>query len=393
VSALSSSPGSVAAHLKSENRGAPTAPRRRLRVPRIGRRAATMGLLVVLGVALLAAVPGLRGVLREIGDVGPGWIAVAVALELASAVSFVVVFRLFFDRLEARDARLLAWTEQGSGALLPGGGAGGLAIGGWLIHLTGVPLPWIARRSAALFLLGGAVSGAALVGGGVALIAGAPGPHDVPTVVLPTVMAAVVVLLIAALPAILRPWPHAPRWLAAIATAVRETEQTMFRRPPSWRLVGALGYLAFDIAVLWVILAAVGSHPSIAAVTLAYSIGYAANSLPIPGGIGVLDAGLTGALVLYGVSPVHAAAAVIVYHAIAFWVPGLGGLFAYLRLRPRLLPARPHKPADLQPAPETLASEEARHALTHAHAQTNSLRLGGDAHRRSRTRALPRARG
>ena len=27
----------------------------------------------------------------------------------------------------------------------------------------------------------------------------------------------------------------------------------------------------------------------------------------------------------------------IVYHAIAFWIPGLGGVLAYLRLRPRLL--------------------------------------------------------
>jgi uncharacterized membrane protein YbhN (UPF0104 family) len=74
---------------------------------------------------------------------------------------------------------------------------------------------------------------------------------------------------------------------------------------------------------------------------MGYSIGYAANSLPVPGEIGVLDAGLAGALVLYGVAPAHAAAAVLIYHAIAFWVPGLGGLYAYMRLRPRLLgPAR-----------------------------------------------------
>ena len=56
---------------------------RQTRVPRVGRRLATMGLLVALGLALLAEVPGLRGVLREIGHIGPGWIAVAVALELA----------------------------------------------------------------------------------------------------------------------------------------------------------------------------------------------------------------------------------------------------------------------------------------------------------------------
>jgi uncharacterized membrane protein YbhN (UPF0104 family) len=89
--------------------------------------------------------------------------------------------------------------------------------------------------------------------------------------------------------------------------------------------------------VLCVALLAVGQPVSVPAVMLAYSIGYLANTIPIPGGIGVLDAGLTGALVLYGVSPIHAASAVLLYHAIALWVPGLGGVYAYLRLRPRLV--------------------------------------------------------
>jgi uncharacterized membrane protein YbhN (UPF0104 family) len=235
-----------------------------------------------------------------------------------------------------------------------------------LIHLTGVPVRSIARRSAGLFFLGAAVSSAALVGAGLALIAGAPGPEDLPTVVLPTALAAMGTLLIAALPAIVSSWPRAPRWLAAIATGVREAEHRTFRRRPSWRLVGALGYLAFDIAVLWVVLRAVGPAPSIAAVTLAYSIGYAANSLPIPGGIGVLDAGLTGALVLYGVSPLHAAAAVIVYHAIAFWVPGLGGLLAYLRLRPRLLQAAAKTTAPRRPA-QKLAPPRRLSPCPHSH--------------------------
>jgi uncharacterized membrane protein YbhN (UPF0104 family) len=317
---------------------------------------ATTALLLALGGALLVAVPGLRGVLRELQHIGWRWIAIGVALELASDISFIVVFRLFFDRLEARDARLLGWTEQGSGALIPGGGAGGLAIGGWLMHLTGVPVRWIARRSGGLFFLGAGVSSAGLIGAGLALIAGAPGPHDLVTVVLPTVLAAVATLLVAAMPALVGSWRRAPRWLGAIASGVREAEQTTLRTRPNWRLAGALGYLVFDIAVLWVVLSALGPAPSIAAVVFAYSIGYAANSLPIPGGIGVLDAGLTGALVLYGISPVHAAAAVIVYHAIAFWVPGLGGLVAYLRLRPRLLKGGSQARVEAAPDPTSIGA-------------------------------------
>ncbi|MGH7919407.1 MAG: lysylphosphatidylglycerol synthase transmembrane domain-containing protein [Candidatus Dormibacteraceae bacterium] len=304
-----------------------------------------MALAALLAVALLASVPGLHRVFDRLGHVSAAWILVAIALELASDVCFVVVFRLFFDRLGGRDARLLAWTEQGSGALLPGGGAGGLAIGGWLIYLKGAPTGWIVRRSAGLFFLGAGVSSFALVGAGVALIAGASGPLDSPRVVGPTVLAAVATLLVAALPALARSRAHVPRWLDALATGVREAERATLTRRPSWRLLGAVGYLAFDVAVLWVALKAQGHAPSVAVVVLAYSIGYAANSLPVPGGIGVLDAGLTGALVLYGVSPVQAAAAVIIYHAIAFWVPGLGGLLAYVRLRRGLVAgtdAAPH---------------------------------------------------
>jgi hypothetical protein len=96
--------------------------------------------------------------------------------------------------------------------------------------------------------------------------------------------------------------------------------------------------LLFDIAVLWTTFGATGPLPPVAPLMVAYLVGYLPNVLPIPGGIGVLDAGLVGALALYGSPVSHAAAAVLVYHAIAFWVPTLGGLLAYARLRPRLAP-------------------------------------------------------
>jgi uncharacterized membrane protein YbhN (UPF0104 family) len=349
------------------------------RWPRVSRRAATAALLIVFLIVLLASVPGLQGVGRQIGRIGPLWLAGAVALELLSCLSFVVVFRLFFDRLEASDARLMAWTEQASGALLPGGGAGGLAIGAGLMRLTGQPVRWIVRRSAALFFLSAAVSSAGLVAAGLALIAGAARPDDLLLTLLPTALAAGATVIVASLPAVVGARSRAPRWLRALAGGVGEAEHVVFARRPSWRLVGAGGYLVFDIAVLWLVLRAFGHAPSVAIVTLAYSIGYAANSLPVPGGVGVLDAGLTGALVLYGVSPVPAAAAVIIYHAIAFWVPGLGGLLAYTRLRPRLVAS--HEPS-------LLASQEVPHEDTGHTSQARRPRLGGDAHRRTGTRPV-----
>ncbi|MBV9605528.1 MAG: flippase-like domain-containing protein [Solirubrobacterales bacterium] len=325
-----------------------SAPSTSAKRPKVVSQLTTLALLVALGLALLASVPGLRDVLDRIGDISPVWLALAVLAELASDVSFVVLFRRFFDRLDARDARALAWTEQATGALLPGGGAGGLAIGGWLIHLAGAPTDWIVRRSGGLFFLTSAVNAATVIAAGLALILGASGPHDFVLAALPTLLVGAVTLAVVALPAVTRSRPRTPGWIRAISAGVLDAEETTFRRP-SWRLLGSLGYLWFDIAVLWLVLRGLGEAPTVPALILAYTIGYLANMLPIPGGIGVLDAGLTGALTLYGVAPAHAAAAALVYHAIALWVPGLGGLVGYLRVRPRLL--RPD--TRVSPAPLT----------------------------------------
>jgi uncharacterized protein (TIRG00374 family) len=84
--------------------------------------------------------------------------------------------------------------------------------------------------------------------------------------------------------------------------------------------------------------AALGIYAPPAALALGYLMGYLANALPVPGGVGALDAGLIGALVLYGLPAEATAAAVLVYHAIVFWLPGAGGAIAYLRARRRLAP-------------------------------------------------------
>jgi uncharacterized membrane protein YbhN (UPF0104 family) len=92
--------------------------------------------------------------------------------------------------------------------------------------------------------------------------------------------------------------------------------------------------------VLWATFNAIGGAPPIAALVLGYLIGYLATGVPVPGGIGVLDAGLAGALTPYGVAAVHAAAAVLVYHAVAVWFPGVGGgLVAFAVTQHRM---RPH---------------------------------------------------
>src|SRR5581483_4654248 len=58
-----------------------------------------------------------------------------------------------------------------------------------------------------------------------------------------------------------------------------------------------------------------------------------ANLIPIRGGFGVLEGGVAGTLIAYQATASQAAAAVIVYHAIAFWFQSLGGLLGYALLR------------------------------------------------------------
>jgi uncharacterized membrane protein YbhN (UPF0104 family) len=63
---------------------------------------------------------------------------------------------------------------------------------------------------------------------------------------------------------------------------------------PSWQLLGAVGYLGVDITALGVLFAACGHPIPIDVLVLGYIIGYLARTLPVPGGFGVLEAGLAG---------------------------------------------------------------------------------------------------
>ncbi len=301
-------------------------------------RVITITVLVAVVVSLLLAVPGLSSVRRDIDHMGPGWLALAIAFELASCSSFVVIFRRFFATIPARPARELAWTEMGSGALLPGGGVGSLAVGGWLLHLAGMPTKQIIRRSSGLFFLTSAVNVTALIGGGVLLATRlSAGDHDVWLAGLPIVAGLLVSAFVLALPSLARRRSsdsQSKSWAGALVDGITEAKHAL--RYPSWRLLGAIGYLGFDIAVLWAALSAVGYSPPIAVLVLGYIVGYLANLIPIPGAVGVLEGGLAGTLILYGAPAAEAAAGVLIYHAIAFWIPSLGGLFSYRQIRREL---------------------------------------------------------
>jgi uncharacterized membrane protein YbhN (UPF0104 family) len=297
--------------------------------------------LVILVGALLLAVPGLRDVARRIADVNPWWIALAVVLELGSCIGYVIAFRMVFYRVPALLAIRVALSEMAFGAVLPVGGAGGIAVGAWVAKAKGGSLRRFMERSAVLFLLTSGINAATLALAGILVGIGVlHAPHPFLLGLLPGAIAAGGIALFWFMPAVAARFAvvEAPgrfvRWLQTTARVVEETKDEIRQR--SWRLLGAVAYLWCDIAMLWVSFRAFGDAPPVAALTLAFLIGYLGNIVPVPGGIGALDGGLTGALVLYGAEPASAAAAVLVYHAIVLWVPTLIGTLAFLRLRPTL---------------------------------------------------------
>jgi uncharacterized membrane protein YbhN (UPF0104 family) len=302
---------------------------------------ASLVVLVILVGALVFAVPGLQDVADRLEDVAPGWIALAVVLELASCAGYVLAFRLIFYRVPALLAIRVALSEMAFGAVLPVGGAGGIAVGAWVVKAKGGSIRRFVQRSAVLFLLTSGINAATLALAGLLVGVGVlHAPHHIVLGLLPGLVAAAGVALFWLVPAVAARFAlvedaaRTVRWLHTTARVVEEAKDEI--RHPNWRLLGAVGYLWFDIAMLWVAFRAFGDAPPVGALTLAFLIGYLGNVVPVPGGIGALDGGLTGALVLYGADPASAAAAVLVYHAIVLWVPTLLGTLAFLRLRPTL---------------------------------------------------------
>jgi uncharacterized membrane protein YbhN (UPF0104 family) len=298
----------------------------------------SLGLLIALAAGLLLAIPGLHGVARALGHMDSGWLVVAVGLEILSCLGYVLAFLQVFYRAPLRFGARVALSELAFGSAVSVGGAGSLAVGIWLLVERGAPAARVAERSAVLFLLTSAINVLTLVIAGVAAFAGLGSDSTSPLLtIVPAGVGSGVFVVFLFLPSLVERLGRfrAPGRLRTVlseaAASINDTKRLLFR--PDWRIVGAIGYLWFDIAVLVACFAALDHVPPLALLVLAYQTGYLSNFLPIPGNIGVLDASLVGMLVLYGVNATTATAATLVYHAIALWIPAIWGTIAFLILR------------------------------------------------------------
>jgi uncharacterized membrane protein YbhN (UPF0104 family) len=299
-------------------------------------------LVIVLLVALLA--PGLGEVRQRLADASPGWIVLAVVLELLSCLSYVLLFRAVFCRLMSwRTSMEIGWAELGAGSLVPASGAGGLALGAWILHRGGMAADHIARRSVAFFLIKSSVNFVAVAVLGTLMAVGLVGPHQ--SLWLTALPAALSVLVIVAVIALPRLGPGGDPgdedskvrrgWLQTRRAVINGTAEAVeLIRARDWlAIVGAIGYWAWDNAVLWATFKAVGASVPLSVVLMGYLIGQLGGLLPIPGGIGGIDGGLIGTLIVYGAPAAATAAAVLAYRLIVFWLPLIGGAIAFGSLR------------------------------------------------------------
>jgi uncharacterized membrane protein YbhN (UPF0104 family) len=315
---------------------------------RIRRRLIQLALVGAVIAILVVVGPGLGDLRSELRHASPGWVAAAVGFELLSALSYVVIFRaVFCQRMSWRLSYQIGMAEQGANSVLSVSGAGGLALGAWALHRGGMSTEHIARRTVAFFIL----TSLANVGGVIlfALLYLVGILHDDPNPALTygfgvAALAATVIVL--ALPSVLnrasseRQLPQ-PRGKAGAALHFIRYSLgqgisdgvLLLRQRSIGVIVGSLGTLIFDIAVLAAGFKAVGYSPAFGTLVMGYLIGQLGGNIPVPGGIGGLDAGLVGVFVLYHQPLAACTAAVLIYHAIILWIPGVLGSIAFVQLR------------------------------------------------------------
>lgn len=317
----------------------------------LGRRILKFAGFLLFAYLVMKVIPGLEKALDDLKEVNPGWVIGALAIETLAQAGYVVSWQGILDpdgilRSGDRGRHLgarVAWAQLGGGMIVPGGSLGSMGVGAWMLHRLGVSSEGVAERQFTLMFLNTGVDALAVVLFGLGLAFGLfSGSDNLVLTLLPAgiVAAALALALFVArraqrLAARLDPTrPRVASGITALAAAVSNTATMLHNRGSTKIVLGAIAYLGFDMAVLQGALFAVDVRPvpSFAVVSMCYLVGGLAGSIPLPANL----AGITGMavmLIAFGVDSNAAVAAVVLYQAIGFIVPLVGGGIAYLYLR------------------------------------------------------------
>ncbi|MGZ4287886.1 MAG: lysylphosphatidylglycerol synthase transmembrane domain-containing protein [Solirubrobacteraceae bacterium] len=291
--------------------------------------------------------------LHRLRAADPKWLGFGVVLEVLSLCGYIALFRTVFSchgvRIGWKASYQITMAGVVATKLFAAAGAGGVALTVWALRASGLSARSVARRVLAFefFLYG--VYAATLVIVGVGLRSGLfVGSAPWTLTIGPAVLGATVIAALLAMRALpkdfedrMKPLADARRGrrlLAGLANAPWAVHDALgiafalVRERKPW-LIGALAYWAFDIATLWACFHAFGSPPAVAVIVMAYFVGALANALPLPGGLGGVEAGLIGVFLAFGTPASLAILAVLAYRLISFWLPTVPGAAAYFQLR------------------------------------------------------------
>jgi uncharacterized protein (TIRG00374 family) len=304
---------------------------------------------------LLPKIISVLGAWPQLSTLNPVWFTVAVGCELAS---FTCNFALQRLALRTRAWFPVVTAGLASNAVtdsLPGGDAAGAAVQFGMLGAAGFDTDTAIGGLTAFSLLGVGGLLALPVFALPAILAGVPAsPGLVHTALLGIAGFAVfavfgVVILRADWPLAtaghwaqrLRNWVTRGRrppvtGLSERLLAERDTIRAVLGRKWWQAVLLTAGRLGCDFGCLLAALRATGASPHPSLVLLAYSAAGILALLPLtPGGLGIVEAGLSGLLVLAGVGASDALLATLAYRVASYWLPLLAGPPAYLLFRHR----------------------------------------------------------
>jgi putative heme transporter len=324
------------------------------------RLAQTALFVVVVVVAIYFFFPQIAGFedgLEKLGKGHRGWLAVAFLFGLIMFGSYVALFRgIVGERVRLSWGESYEITMAGLAAtrLFSAGGAGGILLTYWALRRACMPRKETAARMVAFLVVLYSVYMVTLVVNGVLLRAGVfSGPAPAGLTLVPAAFAGgviIIFLLMALVPGDLerrfshasqeKRWGRVARRLATVPStaSVGIREAIAFVREPSRggiAFAGAIGFWAAQIGILWAAFHAFDAEVPLAVVVQGFFVGMFANLLPLPGGVGGVDAGMIGAFALFdlGIGGGTIFAAVLTYRLIAFWLPLVPGVIAFFQLR------------------------------------------------------------
>ena len=323
----------------------------------------TILLVLILLVGIYFLFPKLVGLgdsLSKLSDADLVWVLVAIGFCVVGIATYIALFKA----VVGGDALRLTWGETyeinmagvAATLLFSAGGAGGIALTYWALRKAGMERRDVGRRMVAFLALHYAFYPLALIVFGVLLRTGVlHGKHSVELTIIPAAVAGLLIV-IGALLALIPPDVgrrisdhfHGERTHAIVDTISKVPATLgeglrfalglfMHPRRGGLAVIGAAGYWAANIGILWASFRAFGIQTPVAVVVQGFFLGMVANLFPLaPAAVGAVDAGMIGAFVLFGIPEETVFPAILVYRLVAFWLPIPAGIVAFFQLRVRV---------------------------------------------------------